>query len=205
MRPRISPPPNQPFYSGVFPLWIAFPLLFLVLELGRQQVIKRANVDQLVGSGWGMAKEEERSLLFGQSMSVNTTGKMIQRSSNDHVPSWARSEAVKAFRDTVHTRHHLHWRMYLAIFLLSLLGILIWVPWRYEWSTISSDAARTTGSSVILGVHQLSVMITTFIALAIPLTASFYTRRCILCIGACQRCNKGQGSPSSRYLPQGPR
>lgn len=113
----------------------------------------------------------------GQEVSVNTTGRpIIYRNYPASPPTWKKSQAVKNFKETVRTQHRLHYKLYFVIFCLTALMVGILVPWYYNLPEITADAARTTGSSVVQGVHQLSVMITTFIALAIPLTANFYTR-----------------------------
>ena len=127
--------------------------------------------------------DERRILLpsqpqrHGQSVSVNTTGKQIHRTHFDLVPSWKQSQAVRAFREAIHTKHLLHYKIYAAIFSITVLLTAACIPWYQDFQDIESNTTRTTASSVVQGIHQLSVMITTFIALAIPLTANFYTRK----------------------------
>ena len=113
----------------------------------------------------------------GQAVSVNTTGKEHYYYHEDYQPpEWKKSSAVAAFKLARNAQHKLHFKLYFIILILTLIFIAALIPWYYTFPGISVDTARTTGSSVVQGLHQLAVMITTFIALAIPLTANFYTR-----------------------------
>ena len=118
------------------------------------------------------------STLPGQAVAVNTTGKVYHEHNDDplYVPLWRDSRAVKAYKAALETKHYLHYKMFIAIFMISLISVAMVIPYFYTLREVPADAARTSGASVVQGVHQLSVMITTFIALAIPLTANFYTR-----------------------------
>ena len=92
-------------------------------------------------------------------------------------PNKSNSPAVRAYEQSIRKQHYLHFKMFFVIFSIVVAGIACQAIYYYDLPRISSATANSVGASVIQGLHQLSVMITTFIALAIPLTANFYTPR----------------------------
>mmetsp|Transcript_8417 Transcript_8417/g.35194 ORF Transcript_8417/g.35194 Transcript_8417/m.35194 type:complete len:728 (+) Transcript_8417:116-2299(+) len=92
-------------------------------------------------------------------------------------PTQGNSPAVRAYQQSIRKQHYMHFKMFFVIFAIVLAGIAFQAIYYYDLPPISSATANSVGASVIQGLHQLSVMITTFIALAIPLTANFYTPR----------------------------